>query len=362
MLSTSLILVVLSLAAGANAGVCGNNWAQFRSRSECESIGCKYSNNNCRQPDACIASGTVTYMGRATGLSAERKPISPETARLCDVDADCTAKYVVQLHRQWTTGPPNCNDKAMLPPHGVNQSECPQDETSIYNGVRLMDYTGHPYKNDGIKQSVAAAQNAVTALTEETQSCFSNDLNASDNCAFPLGYFSDTIQKGKKVCIKVRNAEDRWIEIMAASKSGSDASFCVKDRNKDELTDGDKGCAKAGALVDIRESGQSPGTDEMEIEFYTEDNFDDANIDFHWRIAASEVQTVDDTPGREETRDGEDWAQYRDGADYPMSLMKPYPEGYEGDAIFETEGESSALTSSPVLFLVLVASFIASLF
>jgi len=376
MISTTNIIAVIAFAAAANAqatGVCQNVQNTFRNennfRNECESVGCVFRGNQCRQPAACTAGGNVEYLGETTGLRATRKPIAPEVARLCDTDNDCSAMYVVDLMPRWTTGPPNCNDMAMLPPHGVNQSECKEIKPELFkDSVRrggggisgwhanrndLQDYIGHPFKNDGVKQSVAASKNSVTAITEDTEDCF----ESNQNCAFPLGFWSDTIRKGFKVCVKVTNAMDKWIEIMAASKSGSDASFCVRDRNKDENVDGDKGCTKAGDLVDIRESGQSIGTDDMFIEFFTEDNFDDANIDFQWRVAASMLTNIDPT----KDKDGEDWAQYRDGADYPMSLMKPYPEGYEGDAVFETDSASSASWVSPSAFMVLVAVLAAAL-
>jgi hypothetical protein len=370
MTSTTNIIAVLAFAAAASAqstGVCQNVDATFRGiQNECESVGCVFTGSRCRQPAACTDDGYVEYLGERTGLRATRKPIAPEVARLCDSDNDCSAMYVVDLQPRWTTGPPNCNDMAMLPPHGANQSECKEIKPELFSdAVRrqrsdwnsntrpLQDYIGHPFKNDGVKQSVAASKNSVTAITEDTDDCF----ESNQNCAFPLGFWSDTIRKGFKICVKVTHARDKWIEIMGASKSGSDASFCVRDRNKDENVDGDKGCTKAGDLVDIRESGQSIGTDDMFIEFFTEDNFDDANIDFQWRVAASIMTNMDPT----KDKDGEDWAQYRDGADYPMSLMKPYPEGYEGDAVFETDSDSSASWVSPSAFMVLVAVLAAAL-
>lgn len=380
MISTTNIIAVLVFAAAANAqtsrqtiGVCRKVNVEFNQNreNECKSVGCVYENNICVEPAACTAAGNVEYLGETTGLRATRKPIAPEVARLCDTDEDCSAMYVVDLMPRWTTGPPNCNDMAMLPPHGVNQSECKDIKPELFgdnvrrgnrtagidgwhrNRAPLQDYIGHPFKNDGVKQSVAASKNSVTAITEDTEDCF----ESNQNCAFPLGFWSDTIRKGLKVCVKVTNARDKWIEIMAASKSGSDASFCVRDRNKDPNVDGDKGCTKAGDLIDTRESGQSIGTDDMFIEFFTEDNFDDANIDFQWRVAASMLTNID--PKKD--KDGEDWAQYRDGADYPMSLMKPYPEGYEGDAVFETDSDSSGSWVSPSAFMVLVAVLAAAL-
>lgn len=357
MYTTSTIVAVLALAAGANAGVCGNiNSALYGSntRQECIAMGCVYSGNRCQQPSECSSGSYVMYEGQRTGVRATRKPIAPEVARLCDANEDCTAIYQVYLSSRWTTGPPNCNDIAMLPPHGVDQTEC----TNLGGGLR--NYTNHPFQNDPVRQSNAKAQNAVTALTQETTRCFEDDQNRNNNCAFPLGYYSDTIKKNKKICVQIFNVQDKWVEIMAASKGGSDASFCVRDRLKDDAMGGDKGCTKAGDLVDIRESGQSPGTDNMFVEFYTEDNFDDASIDFHWRIAASMVTSSD--PSSTEDKDAEDWSQYRDGADYPMSLMNPYPEGYDGEPVFDQVLGGSASFTSPTVFVVLVAAIVALLF
>lgn len=248
----------------------------------------------------------------------------------------------------------------MLPPHGVDQTLCNNTDLFRPYALNLNNYVGHPYPTDGVKQSVAASKNAVTALTEETNNCFSNDRDSNANCAFPLGFYSDTIKKNKKICVKVRNVRDKWVEIMGSTRSGSDASFCVADRLKDAAAGGDKGCTKAGDLIDIRESGQSVGTDEMFIEFFTEDNFDDANIDFQWRVTGSLVASRNDGNTRDDP-DAEDWSQHRDGADFPMSLMKPYPEGYDGQPVFETQTGSSAMHCAPTLLVVLAAALIAAL-
>lgn len=356
MYTTSTIVAFLALTTGANAGVCTNINSQYSGNAqECRSVGCLFSNGRCQQPTACSEASSVMYEGIRTGVYANRKPVSPEVARLCDANDDCTAIYTVSLSSRWTTGPPNCNDIAMLPPHGVDQTEC----TNLGGGLR--NYTDHPFQNDPVRQSIAKAQGAVTALTQETTRCFENDgVMKNNNCAFPLGYYSDTIKKNKKICVRVRNVMDKWVEIMAASKGGSDASFCVRDRLKDDAMGGDTGCTKAGDLVDIRESGQSAGTDEMFIEFYTADNFDDANIDFNWRIAASLVPSSD--PSSTGDKDAEDWSQYRDGGDYPASLMNPYPEGYEGDPVFDQFLGGSASFTSPTVLVVLAAAFVALLF
>jgi hypothetical protein len=41
---------------------------------------------------------------------------------------------------------------------------------------------------------------------------------------------TDHILKGKSVCMTIKNADDKWVEIMAASKQGSSGgSYCVAD-------------------------------------------------------------------------------------------------------------------------------------
>lgn len=221
-------------------------------------------------------------------------------AELCDTDTECSAMYTVELSRDFTTGE-GCNDIGMLPPHGADQTHCAAEEADIepegrmWTGATLNNYKGHPFPTDGIKQSLAAAQGSVTALTESGLDCaLSNSASQNQNCAFPLGYKSDTILKHLGICVSVVNAQDKWVEIMASSTEGSSGgSFCVRDRKPSANQDGETGCTVSGDLIDIRESGNRPAAatnanaqDKMSVIFYAQDNTDDAAIGIHWRITA----------------------------------------------------------------------------
>jgi hypothetical protein len=226
-----------------------------------------------------------------------RAPIPASVAELCDTDTECSAMYTVRLSKTWTTGD-DCNDIAMLPPHGRNQLKCQEAEADVepegqmWTGVPLADYTGHPFPVDGIKQSLAASEGSVTSLTESSVDCAMAATGGNQHCAFPLGYKTDTIDKHLGICVAVIGAGDKWVEIMGSSMSGSSGgSFCVRDRKADANQEGETGCTVSGDLIDIRESGNRPlpgnnNPDKMSVIFYAQDNTDDAAIDFQWRIAA----------------------------------------------------------------------------
>jgi len=368
-----MMLVILAVGAaifqGTDAGVC-----QDTDITECVSRGCRRSGNSCMQPEACTVSGNpyIYYGNTQTGVRVSRSPVSAAVAELCDADTECSAIYTVELSKEFTTGQ-TCNDIAMLPPHGVDQTRCSAEELEaeievegqMWRGVTLRNYINHPFPNDGIKQSLAVAQGSVTALTESSVKCKLGSGNVNDgneNCAFPLGYKSDTIVKHLGICVSVVNAQDKWVEIMASSMEGSSGgSFCVRDRAPDANQDGETGCTVSGDLIDIRESGNRPqaGTvaganDKMSVIFYAQDNTDDAAIDFQWRIAASYIRPTNREPNQAgEEKDAEDWSMSRDGAGYPMSLMSPYPANYNGTPVFETSTGSSASWAAPVLQFVL---------
>jgi len=236
----------------------------------------------------------------------------------------------------------------MLPAHGRNLKECTRIEPELFPPNRpqdLEDYVGHPFANDQVRQNVASKANAVTAIFEETEECWQNR-----DCAFPLGYMTDHILKGKSVCMTIFNADDKWVEIMAASKQGSSGgSYCVADWDNGGQN---QACTKEGDLYQCRESGNTQFGDSMKLRFFAQDNIDDANIEFHFRIAASLLPPgKTGVPGQE--KDAEDWCQFRDSADYPMSLMNPYPNGFDGLPVF-TSRRSAAMTtaSSPLSWVV----------
>lgn len=355
--TTTTLVLITTLMAGVNAGVCNRGNLD---NSDCIAMGCKWQSNSCREPDDCTLNKNVisSHDGRDfnTPMYVQRKPISAEVARLCNTEPMCTARYIVTLSRQFTSGGPNCNDYGMLPPHGVDQTECIyKDNTSTSTENRrddwyrqgLKNYVGYPYPNDGVKQSIATSKNLVTALTTDTEDCYSNV-----NCAFPYGYYADTIKAKHSICVEIRNAGGKWVEIMAAAKGGKSSSFCVVDADA-ESDNADKSCTKAGDLVDHRESGVDAG-ESIHIRFHTEDNYDDANIDFHWRVSASyEPSTNGADPSQE--KDAEDWSQFRDGAQFPMALMPAYPIGYVEPAVFGEATTDAASTTSPVFALILAA-------
>ena len=64
----------------------------------------------------------------------------------------------------------------------------------------------------------------------------------------------------------------------------------------------------------------------MKIKFVAQDNTDDANMEIYWRIVASKLPEGKTGVANEE-KDAEDWCQFRDSSDYPMSLMGAYPTG-----------------------------------
>ena len=248
----------------------------------------------------------------------------------------------------------------MLPPHGRDQRVCADAQPAIFGAVKrdLKDFTSHPYPNVAFKQNVARQNNLVTALQEESSGCWNNQ-----NCAFPLGFASDIIHKNKAICVYVEGEREkvgtRWVEIMAsASKGSGGGSFCAKDWDSDGTSDQqDEACTKEGDLYECRESGNNQFGEHMKVKFMAQDNTDDAHIEFNWRIVASKLPP--DADGQE--RDAEDWCQFRDSADYPMSLMDPFPNGFEGLPVFDVQ-ESSAVTLTAAFYTVAVALCAAHLF
>jgi len=338
-------------------------------------MGCRWDGNTCSQPDVCDQKkGYMKYQGQDTGVYVNRAPIDPEVARLCDTHPECTAMYTVELDSIYTTGPPNCNDMGMLPPHGRDQNECnevnpdllvnrkQEDSNDLhprengknwrYDDNNFQNFVNHPFKEDATKQNVAKAANAVTALMEETRECW-----GSQNCAYPLGFSTDTILKGKAVCIEVKNAKAKWVEIMASSRQGSDGgSFCAKDWDSEG---GDEACTKEGDLYECRESGNTQFGDSMKIKFVAQDNTDDANMEIYWRIVASKLPEGKTGEPHEE-KDAEDWCQFRDSSDYPMSLMGAYPTGYDGKPVFQVE--QSASSRATAVAAAVVAAVCAAFF
>jgi len=170
------------------------------------------------------------------------------------------------------------------------------------------------------------------------------------------------MHKNKAICVMVEGDEEkvgtRWIEIMASSQKGSGGgSFCVKDWNSDGTVDTDQqdeACTKEGDLYECRESGNTALGENMMVKFMAQDNMDDAQIKFNWRITASKLPQ---DPETKEEKDAEDWCQFRDSADYPMSLMDPFPGDFKGRPVFEVE-QSGAHVQGSVLAIIIAAAFV----
>eukprot|EP00039_Didymoeca_costata_P018041 m.331910 g.331910 ORF g.331910 m.331910 type:complete len:354 (+) comp16814_c0_seq1:97-1158(+) len=337
----AVVALTVALTGGAGASICTTLSDR---RDECVSLGCKYSGNRCQQPDSCTNSGSISYQGQSTGVSASRLPMAiPEHASLCTSNPECSAIYTVYLQDRFSTGPPNCNDIGMLPPHGNDQTKCATINPATYSRSNSKNYENHPFPNDAVKQASARALNAQTALTEDSEGCDENE-----NCAFPLGFKTDTLHKGKAVCVVVRNAQEKWVEIMASSRKGSDGgSYCVSDWGEGE----DQACTKEGDLYECRESGNSPFGDSMTVKFYAQDNVDDANIKIFWRITASKLPKGQTGQAGEE-KDAEDWCQFRDGGDYPLTLMGAYPIEFEGNPVFDKTEDSATTVFSGIILSI----------
>jgi hypothetical protein len=210
----------------------------------------------------------------------------------------------------------------------------------------MKDFENHPFPTDETKQARARSMNAQTALTEETKECWRNN-----NCAFPLGFMTDTIHKNKAICVEVYNAEDKWVEVMASSRKGSDGgSFCVADWGEGE----DQACTKEGDLYECRESGNNFYGGTMKLKFFAQDNLDDAHIGVYWRIAASKLPAGKTGVDGEE-KDAEDWCQFRDGSDYPLSLMGAYPIEFVGNPVFDIQPDGSGAVVSSILLSAVCA-------
>lgn len=329
--------------------VCRSN--QYDTQVKCEAIGCLWD-GSCKQPLACgdLGNDFITYDGESTGVRVERHPVSPTVAHLCDADVECSAKYVLTLSGRYVTGE-MCNDLGALPPHGVDQTKCTETDSVVYPATQMDNYVGHPFPTDGVKQSVAREARSVTALTESGEECTSSKGNGTNaHCAFPLGFKSDIIVKNLGVCVEVRGVQDKWVEIMAQSKEGSNGgSFCALNRNSQ--IDSESGCTVNGDLIVRMDSGISDPDDTLKLMFVAQDNKDDSEIGILWRIVASHVKSTNGEVAGED-KDAEDWTLYRSGGDYPAALMAITPENYSPDPVYEESTGSSASFAAPSLLLV----------
>lgn len=320
--------------------------------------GCRWD-GSCREPTQCSGDeddirSRGAPNGDRTGLRVLRKPMDAAQASLCDSHPECTSIYRLSLDARYTTGPPNCNDIGFLPPHGRDQLECTQIAPDLFGDGRegrtssrdLRDYTSFPFPEDVVKQNLEVP----TALLDASECWDDRD------CPYPLGYMTDIVLKGKSICLEVTGAEEKWIEIMAASRQGSNGgSYCVADW----LDGGNEACTKEGDLYQCRESNNPTFGDALKLKFYAADNIDDARIEIYFRVTASKL-----APGKTgvegQEKDAEDWCQFRDSADYPASLLKPYPDGFDGLPVFKSRKSAAAgLGPLPVLVAAATAAWAA---
>lgn len=350
-----LAVVAAAVPSTRAQGVCG----RISNQVACENKGCRWQ-SGCRQPTACSASSGeyITYDGDRTGIQVLRHPVSPEVAELCDTDVECGARYIAHLSFDFVTGGPNCNDVAMLPPHGIDQRECTAVDGTAYPTNKMKDLRRHPFPNNGVKQSLAMEAGSTTALLESGINCRTTAGNGDNTqCAFPYGFKTDMIHKRLGICVEVRNVQDRWVEIKAEPQPGSGgASFCVRDRNAP--IDQELGCTVAAGLHEIRESGNSVGTDNMNVIFYAQDNTDDSEINIWWRITGSHVVTSDPDPTSGEG-EAENWSLHRSANDFPDSFGDRYAKTHQGFPVFQASTGSSASWTAPTAALVTLLAVLA---
>lgn len=267
----------------------------------------------------------------------------------------CTRIYRVNLTREFTT---QCNDYAMLPPHGVNQidaiSGC--QNNSFYKDLaasgKLKDWRGEPFKTNVEKQAAARARASVTALTEPAGTGSATD-------AFPQGFHMDTLHEYHSVCVEVvgvsdDRVKDRWVEIMGQSTQ-QDRSFCVRDWDNPNLQDNiaQESCG-GGELYSCRNSAVRNAGGRMKVMFFCRENCESTDMNFYWRIVSSHETSSQNS--KEEKSDNEDWCAFRRGDDYPSSLLQPYPNNYVPPNVFQKSTNSAAPTRALAFpFLVLLA-------
>lgn len=363
---SAALLGVFLVAGSTGQGICRGSSLRTNEIA-CNATGCHFDGTQCREPLACTATAgdVLTYTDGSdvieTGVTVLRHPLPPAVARLCDVDTECSAKYSLSLTGKFVSGE-MCNDFGALPPHGVDQTPCTEVDPDKYKDTEMKDYTGYPFKDDGVKQSLAREQRSVTALTESGDDCTSKHGSGTNSqCAFPLGFKSDIILKDLGVCIDIQGVHDKWIEIMAQSKEGSNGgSFCALHR--DSQIASETGCTVNGDLIVRMESGVSDTDTDLRLMFAAQDNKDDSEIGILWRIVSSHIKSAnEDEP--DEDKDAEDWTLYRSGGDYPAALVDVTPENYKPDPVY-TEASTSGASygAAPCVSLVMGVVAIMSLF
>jgi len=247
---------------------------------------------------------------------------------------DCLAIYEITPEARFTT---QGNDKAMLPPHGLDTSRIVIMD--VNGPVSGGNYTNQPFASNPDIQSRAKAQSSVTALTEES--------------ATPLGFQKDTLREKHAICVTVLGVKRRWLEIMATTLK-PDQSMCVVDWQKANIPGNpiEQACGNGDIYMCKDAEVEEGATDAVGFKFYCKDSCEASDTDFYWRIALSHFNTSGQQP------DGENWCGYRKGDDYPQTLLSPYPEIYLAPAVFD-QVTSSAVSVHPSFFVALVLSIVA---
>lgn len=278
----------------------------------------------------------------------ERDSFTEEQARRSGTNEICTSIYNVTLLPAYTT---QGNDVGMLQPHGRNTSGfgVKYSDNWANTGIPLnsigADYTNFPFPNNPSKQSYAKSIFSLTALTEPQGT--------------PLGFKLDTLRMHYSVCIRFFNVGSRWIELMAQSPQ-PDRKLCATDWRPDvggrpNLADNPflQSCGQ-GHLYSCRPSPNSMKNgvvqDTFALRFYCE-NCDDEQVSFYWRVVAS--QTPPAANGQQ--KDSEEWCLWRQGSDYPSSLLQPYPQDYVPPPVFEASLSSAWSAAASVWLLVVLA-------
>lgn len=278
-----------------------------------------------------LAAAQTPFQGLSNFIVV-RDSFTESQARNSGSDQICTAIYNVTLLPAFTT---QGNDVGMLQPHGRNTSNFGNVYSANWAGQNLAtigaDYSKFPFPNDAAKQAYAKSIFSVTALTEPTGT--------------PLGFKPDTLRMHYSVCVRLFGVQSRWVEVMAQSPQ-PDRKLCVSDWRPDNggrpnLNDNPflTSCGQ-GHLYSCRPSPNAivggVVQDSLSLRFYCE-NCDDEQVSIYWRVTASQQPP---SPSGVQ-KDSEDWCLWRQGADYPSSLLQPYPQDYVPPPVFEASLSSA---------------------
>merc|ERR1712188_14894 len=130
-------------------------------------------------------------------------------------------------------------------------------------------------------------------------------------------------------------------------------------------------CRESPATVSATSTNfQLNNNGDIGLQFTCKDSCENTDTQFYWRITSSHEPPKQEgvnaqgepifrsaSSNDERFRDEENWCLDRDGADYPASLLSPYPQIYNEPVIFGTvtTGASSAGASSALLAFLALA-------